>query len=89
MCCLAFEIDNYSIRKNLPEIDSEVQIEGKTFKVKSYDFIKESITFVSDMGEIVTYSFDQLDKLGLYKKAPCEGCGFKNGGKEEVESEGT
>ncbi|WP_293441957.1 regulatory iron-sulfur-containing complex subunit RicT [Persephonella sp.] len=89
MCCLAFEIDNYSIRKNLPEIDSEVVIDGKTFRVKGYDFIKEEITFISDLGEIVTYSFDQLDKLGIYKKLPCEGCGFKNGGEEKIESEGT
>ncbi len=88
MCCLAFEIDNYSIRKNLPEIDSEVVIDGKTFRVKGYDFIKEEITFISDLGEIVIYSFDQLDKLGINKKLPCEGCGFKNGGEEKVEPEG-
>ncbi|WP_457624273.1 PSP1 domain-containing protein [Persephonella sp.] len=89
MCCLAFEIDNYSIRKDLPEIDSEVEINGRTYRVKEYDFIREKIIFTTDLGETVSFSFDQLDSLGIKKAPACETCQFKNGGAEKVESEGS
>ncbi len=85
MCCLAFEIDNYSIRKDLPEIDTEIEINGKIYKVKEYDFIKEKIYFVSETGEIIAYSFQQLDQLGIKRKLPCENCSMKNGGDSRVE----
>ncbi|WP_457639539.1 PSP1 domain-containing protein [Persephonella sp.] len=87
MCCLAFEIDNYSIRKDLPEIDSEVEINGRMYRVKEYDFIKEQIVFTTDLGETMAISFDELDKLGIRKAPACETCQFKNGGEEKGESE--
>jgi cell fate regulator YaaT (PSP1 superfamily) len=89
MCCLAFEMENYSIRKDLPETDSEVEINGKIYRVKEYDFIKEKIFFISDTGEIISFSFDELDRLGIKRKSPCEGCSMKNGGVSEIGSEGT
>lgn len=85
MCCLAFEIDNYSIRKDLPEIDSEIEINGEIYRVKEYDFIREKIFFTTETGEIISYSFDQLDKLGIKKQLPCENCSMKNGGKNRIE----
>ncbi|SNZ06574.1 Cell fate regulator YaaT, PSP1 superfamily (controls sporulation, competence, biofilm development) [Persephonella hydrogeniphila] len=88
MCCLAFEIENYSIRKDLPEIDSEVEINGEMYRVKEYDFIKEKIILVSDIGETLSFSFDELDNIGIKRKSPCEGCSMKNGGGTGIESEG-
>ena len=88
MCCLAFEIDNYSIRKDLPEIDSEIEIEGKKYRVKEYDFIREHIVFVSELGQQVAFTFDELDRLGIKKASPCENCEIKNGGVNHIESEG-
>jgi cell fate regulator YaaT (PSP1 superfamily) len=82
MCCLAFEADNYSIRKNLPEIDSQVEINGRLYIVKGYDFIKEVVEFIDDHGLVVTFSFDELDKLGIKREegcGNCEGCGKVEG----------
>ncbi|WP_029523237.1 regulatory iron-sulfur-containing complex subunit RicT [Persephonella sp. KM09-Lau-8] len=88
MCCLAFEVDNYSIRKNLPELESEVEINGKKYIVKDYDFIKETITLTGEDGEIVVYTFDQIDELGLKRELPCDNCGMKNNEVERIELEG-
>ena len=88
MCCLAFEVDNYSIRKNLPELESEVEINGKKHIVKDYDFIKETITLMSEDGETVIYTFDQIDELGLKRESPCSNCGMKNNEVERIELEG-
>ena len=73
MCCLAFEKENYSIRNNLPEIESSIEINGKYLKVKGYDFIKEVVIFSDEEGTKVEYSFDELDKMNLIK-SPCSGC---------------
>jgi cell fate regulator YaaT (PSP1 superfamily) len=81
MCCLSFEKENYSIRKDLPEIDSLVEIEGKKLCVKGYDFIREVIYFTDEDGTTVEYSFDYLDKLGINKESgcgSCEGCFVRN-----------
>ena len=89
MCCLAFEIDNYSIRKDLPEIGSIVEIEGKNYTVKDYDFIREVIYFENEEGGTVEFSFKELDKLGIGQKLACEsscgGCSSKNIVKEMIE----
>ena len=74
MCCLAFEADNYSIRKDLPEIESEIEIEGKRYIVKGYDFIKEALDLIDENGLIVSIPFDELDKLGIKRETPCGGC---------------
>lgn len=87
MCCLAFEKENYSIRKDLPEIGSIVEINGKKYTVKNYDFIKEKIYFENETGIEESYSFDELDKLGIGKKSACggcNGCSIKNEMLEEV-----
>ncbi len=89
MCCLAFEIDNYSIRKDLPEIGSIVEIESKNYTVKDYDFIREVIYFENEEGGTVEFSFKELDKLGIGQKLACEsscgGCSSKNIVKEMIE----
>ncbi len=74
MCCLAFEVDNYSIRKDLPEIDSEIEVNGKTYTVKGYDFIREVLEVSDEHGIVYTFSFDELDKLGIKRENPCGGC---------------
>ena len=75
MCCLAFEVENYSIRKDLPEIGSVVEINGKKLCVKEYDFIREKVIFC-DEDEITTveYSFNELEKLGVNKSSSCGSC---------------
>jgi len=83
MCCLAFEVDNYSIRKDLPEEESEIEINGKVYIVKGYDFIKENIELIDENGMVVFFSFDELDKLGIKRES--SGCGGCNGcGKTEI-----
>ncbi len=77
MCCLAFEKENYSIRNNLPEIDSTVYINEKNLKVLGYDFIRETVQFIDEFGQKVEYSFDELDKMNLIK-SPCSGCAGGN-----------
>ncbi|NPA13099.1 MAG: hypothetical protein GXO45_03830 [Aquificae bacterium] len=86
MCCLAFERDNYAIRKELPDIESEVEIEGRIYKVKEYDFIKERVVLTTDLGEILYIPFDKLDEYGLRKPSPCDTCQFKVGGEVAVET---
>jgi len=73
MCCLAFEKENYSIRYNLPELGSVIDINGKSLKVISYDFIKEVVIFTDEEGNKVEITFDELDKMNLIK-SPCSGC---------------
>lgn len=76
MCCLAFEMENYSIRKDLPEISSKLEIKSKLYTVKDYDFIREVIYFENEEGVMVEFSFKELDELGLGKKASCgSSCG--------------
>ncbi len=79
MCCLAFETENYSIRKDLPEEESEIEINGKMYIVKGYDFIKENIELIDENGMLVSFSFDELDNLGIKKESGgcvgCSGCG--------------
>ncbi|HIQ24365.1 MAG TPA: hypothetical protein EYH43_00080 [Persephonella sp.] len=75
MCCLSFEKENYSIRKDLPEIDTLVEIEGKKLCVKGYDFIREVIYFIDEEGSTIEYSFDYLDKLGINRQSGCGSCG--------------
>ncbi len=77
MCCLAFEKENYSIRHNLPEIDSIIHINNKPLKVNSYDFIKESVIFTDEEGNKVEITFDELDKMNIIK-SPCSGCSGGN-----------
>ncbi len=81
MCCLSFEIENYSIKKDLPEIGSTVEINGKIYTVKNYDFIREVIYFEDENGILTEFSFEELDKLGIGKKLACSsscgGCATK------------
>ena len=88
MCCLAFERENYSIRKDLPEIGSIVEIEGKNYTVKNYDFIREVIYFEDETALTTEFSFDKLDELGIGKKSSCktscENCPSKTYTLEEV-----
>ncbi len=77
MCCLAFEKENYSIRYNLPELGSVIDINGKSLKVISYDFIKEVVIFTDEEGNKVEITFDELDKMNLIK-SPCSGCSGGN-----------
>ncbi len=74
MCCLAFEADNYSIRKDLPEIESEIEIEGKKYIVRGYDFIKEALEVIDENGLLVSIPFDELDRLGIKRENTCGGC---------------
>ncbi len=74
MCCLAFEKDNYTIRKNLPEIGKEIIIDNKLYKVKGYDFIKEIIEFYDEENKVVDFSFDYLDSLNLIQNKDCSSC---------------
>ncbi|NPA53303.1 MAG: hypothetical protein GXO21_01395 [Aquificae bacterium] len=74
MCCLAFEVDNYSIRKDLPEIESEIEINGQKYIVKGYDFIKEALELIDEHGLVVTIPFEELDKLGIKRESGCSGC---------------
>ena len=87
MCCLAFEADNYSIRKDLPEEESVININGREYTVKRYDFIKEEVELIDENGMSVFYSFDELDKLGIKREQTgcggCNGCG-KNAGEVEI-----
>ncbi len=74
MCCLAFEVDNYSIRKDLPEIDSQIDIDGKMYTVKGYDFIKEVIELIDDTGIALEIPFEELERLGIKRESVCGGC---------------
>lgn len=74
MCCLAYEKENYDIRKYLPEIESSVDIEGVSYTVKSYDFINEWIECISQDGEVIRLTFSELEDKGLLKKSGCESC---------------
>jgi cell fate regulator YaaT (PSP1 superfamily) len=74
MCCLAFEKDNYTIRKNLPEIGKEIIIDNKLYKVKGYDFIKEIVEFYDEENKVVDFSFDYLDTLNLIQGKSCSSC---------------
>ena len=74
MCCLAFEKDNYTIRKNLPEIGQELIIDNKHYKVKGYDFIKEIVEFYDEENKVVDFSFDYLDTLNLIQDKGCSSC---------------
>ncbi len=74
MCCLAFEQENYTIRKNLPDIESELEINGQKLIVKAYDFIREQIIFTDEENKTVAYSFDYLDSLNLLKEKGCTSC---------------
>ncbi len=74
MCCLAFEKDNYTIRKNLPEIGKELIIDNKPYKVKGYDFIKEVVEFYDEENKVVDFSFDYLDTLNLIQDRSCSSC---------------
>ncbi|NPA52986.1 MAG: hypothetical protein GXO22_08835 [Aquificae bacterium] len=73
MCCLAFEKENYSIRQNLPEIGSTIEIDNKPLKVQSYDFIKEAVIFTNEEGHKIEITFDTLDQLNIIK-SPCTEC---------------
>jgi len=74
MCCLAFEKDNYTIRKNLPEIGQEIIIDNKHYKVKGYDFVKEIVEFYDEENKVIDFSFDYLDTLNLIKGKDCSSC---------------
>lgn len=62
MCCLSFEKENYFIREDLPPLQSEIKLDGdgKIYKVKNYDFIREYIELLDDEGNIKTLSFDTI-----------------------------
>ncbi len=89
MCCLAFEIENYSIRKDLPEIGTAVEIKGKAYTVKDYDFIREVIYFENEEGITTQFSFEELDEFGVGQKlscgSNCEGCSAKTLVKNTIE----
>ncbi|MCS7278298.1 MAG: hypothetical protein NZ531_05600 [Aquificaceae bacterium] len=48
MCCLVFERENYLVKSILPEVESEICFEGKTYKVMHIDPIKWRITLLSE-----------------------------------------
>ncbi len=80
MCCLSFETENYEFRKNLPEIDSEVEINGKKYRVKSFDFIKEYVEFIDPDGMPYFVKFDEIDNLEIkVLSVPESKCGECNG----------
>ena len=89
MCCLAFEIENYSIRKDLPEIGTTVEIKGKVYTVKDYDFIREVIYFENEEGITTQFSFEELDEFGVGQKlscgSNCGGCSTKTLVKNTIE----
>ncbi len=76
MCCLTFEKETYSIKNDLPEIDSVIEIEGKPYTVKIYDFIGEKIILSDQDNNLKDLTFQELEKLNLLKP---KGCGSCNG----------
>lgn len=76
MCCLTFEKETYSIKNDLPEIDSVIEIEGKPYTVKIYDFIGEKIILSDQDNNLKDLTFQDLEKLNLLKP---KGCGSCNG----------
>lgn len=62
MCCLSFEKENYFIREDLPPLQSEIKLngDGKLYKVKNYDFIREYVELLDDEGNPKHLSFDNI-----------------------------
>ncbi len=48
MCCLVFERENYLIKAILPEVGSEIGIEGKVYKVQYIDPLRWKISLLSE-----------------------------------------
>ena len=96
MCCLSFETENYEFRKNLPEIDSEVEIDGKVYRVKNFDFIREYVEFTDMEGSPLIVRFDQIENMNIKVLSvpqsacsDCTGCSMNNTeGEDEVKDEG-
>ena len=82
MCCLAFETENYVFRKNLPEIDAEVEINGKVYRVKRYDFIREFVEFTDLEGIPFRLTFDEVKNLEIKvlstSQSACSDCSVCN-----------
>ncbi|MFN3788154.1 stage 0 sporulation family protein [Sulfurihydrogenibium azorense] len=76
MCCLTFEKETYSIKNDLPEIESVIEIEGKPYTVKMYDFIGEKVIVADEEGNLRDITFTQLESMNLLKP---KGCGSCNG----------
>ncbi|MGC9121148.1 MAG: PSP1 domain-containing protein [Sulfurihydrogenibium sp.] len=74
MCCLTFERETYSIKNDLPEIESVLDIEGKPLTVKLYDFIGEKIILSDEEGNLQELSFEELERLNLLKPKSCGSC---------------
>jgi cell fate regulator YaaT (PSP1 superfamily) len=74
MCCLTFEKETYSIKNDLPEIDSVIEIEGKPYTVKIYDFIGEKIILSDQDNNLKDLTFQELEKLNLLKPKRCGSC---------------
>lgn len=80
MCCLTYELENYDIKKDLPEIGEIINLDGRPFFVKYYDFIREKAILSNEENETVELSFSQLESLTLLKRKSCSGCnGCSNG----------
>ncbi|MDW8032479.1 MAG: regulatory iron-sulfur-containing complex subunit RicT [Aquificaceae bacterium] len=75
MCCLVFERDNYLIKSLLPEVGSELCLEGKTYKVLSLDPLLWKITLLSEEAKR-EISLEEILPKG-YEKAlqHCRNCG--------------
>jgi len=50
MCCLAYEKDNYTMKKELPPVGSFIELDNKFYTIKNYDFIKEVAQLLSEDG---------------------------------------
>jgi len=81
MCCLTYELGNYEIKKDLPEIGSTINWDGKDYIVKYYDFIREKIILTNEENDTIEIGFKELEEKGMIKPQKscggCNGCGSK------------
>lgn len=55
LCCFAFEDPIYFIKTFLPEVGSEVEIEGKKYILKYIDVVKEELHLMDENEKIIVY----------------------------------
>ncbi len=77
MCCLSFEQEIYSIKGELPPINSLIEIDGKRYTVRNQDFIRELVELADDEGNLIYISFDEIKEkeISIVKESKnCENC---------------
>ncbi len=66
LCCLNYEYKTYkSIRKNMPKVGKKITLNGRHYKVRQHNVLKEAIVVTDDGGEVLTLNKDEWQAATL------------------------